>query len=228
MGGRPSGTMKIPESAANFSGFRGAYRRATLRRMPPPRDTGWWAATPRRDLNARRTDGAFPFLDLEPVRLIVLQQKGGHVAQHDDTDALLNARARPTVLAEGTQYLKIRLAGVPECFEPLAQRARAVMALARHLRAVKVGQRRVLLLAQAADAHCKPLTLEIGEVPHLFDRRKRSARSGQPCPVGVEFMELLVQVSGHRRQRAQEPRALGRVEPGELHTIPGGKSAALH
>ena len=74
----------------------------------------------------------------------------------------------------------------------------------------------------------KSLPLQISEVPNLLDRRKHPARSGQARAIGVKFMELLVEVSGHRGESAQELRAFCRVEPGVLHTSPGGECVALH
>jgi hypothetical protein len=65
---------------------------------------------------------ALPLLDFEPVRLVVLQQQRGQVAQGHDTDAFLGSTMRPRLSRQGLERRKIRLASHGERLESFAQR----------------------------------------------------------------------------------------------------------
>ena len=140
----------------------------------------------------------------------MLHEKCGYIAQHHDADAFLNPRARPAVLAEGAENFQIRLAGIPECFEPLAQRARPVVALARQPACRQ--NRPASGSPPRAGAGCAP------RIPHA--RGRRGARPVRPAK---RPRPLRAAVRGRRRvhgtartgKRASPPERAGtaRVRP---------------
>src|SRR5262249_18462843 len=104
------------------------------------------------------------------------------------------------------------------------ERAAAIISLRRNFLAVEVRKIRLALYEEASNPLAEPFAFEIGQVPHLLDRRPRAIRGGRSFPFRTQLAASVLQKRRHGRQRLEELLALTRTELHVLHE-PSPRSA---